>query len=561
MLRTWLALLCCLLPTACGSKRSAQSAAEDLFTEVCAHVRGCCSPGEADFYLGPYTDDETCVERLVEAGRRAGGVTLAAGPHLPAPLSIPNLEALDDAISRDRLGIDGAALDACLQWLRELPCNTAGAPDPDACAPPEEVETPCRIELIFRGQVSSGGGCSSPGTTLECKEGLACHAFDSLGTLGVCGTIGEIDDFCFIDGECRQGLYCQQLDGTCQTPRQVGEDCRYADPDDPSPPASTLLVECAPGLSCDPLTDVCVAPCQQGATCVADDDCDEAQGLLCILSRCDVPRALGLPCSTDAHCEAGYRCENNPTDPSTRVCLPLIADGQPCPFGGHNECGSGFCHPIGGVCLPQVAPPGLCASGLDFQCLDSWCDTTFVSCAISSECPTSMTCNTLEGRCEYSCLALLADGAACLRSTQCASGACVDDVCRTLPVPDGGACAANFECASGFCNYEAPRVCEQLPLADGRTCAAGDQCASGVCFDLMCGPGLSEGESCDDPLGPPCGPDLYCDDEAAPVCQSVRDTGGTCEADYQCRGDCTIAWSRPMCDPTPAVGTAICDGN
>jgi hypothetical protein len=171
-----------------------------------------------------------------------------------------------------------------------------------------------------------------------------------------------------------------------------------------------------------------------------------------------------------------------------------------------------------------------------------------------------MSCNVGAGRCEYSCVDLLGDGAECARPAQCASGACVDGSCRTLPTPDGQACTSDFECASGFCGYDSPRVCEQLPLADGRPCAAGAQCASQVCFASVCVAGSSEGEACGDPLEPPCGRDLYCAGEIPPVCRPVHDTGDLCEADDECRGDCVEAWSRPMCDPTPSPGAAICDG-
>jgi hypothetical protein len=558
--RIWPALVCCLLSTACSSKKSASSAAEDIFTEVCGHVSTCCSRGEADFYLGPYTSEETCVDRLVDAARR-GEVSLGPGPFLPSHLQIPNLQALESAISEGRMAIDGKALDACVEWLQALSCNTT-VPAEEGCQPPDApVDTPCHMELIFRGQVQAGEPCSSPGTRLECREDLACRTFDILGVLGICAEPGLVDDFCYTDGECRPDLYCRQLDGTCQLPHEEGEDCRYADPNDPAPPDSTLLVECASGLSCDPLSDTCVAACQQGAVCDLDEDCDQEQGLSCILSRCDLPRPLGLPCAIDEDCQENYRCEVDPVHPPQRICLPLIVNGQPCPFGAHNECASHFCHPFAGVCDAQVAPPGLCPTGLDMQCAGGYCDTTFIACAATDECPVAMNCNVAAGHCEYICTPLVADGDACDRPEQCASTVCVDDVCRTFPIPNGGPCSSNGECASNFCGLEVPRTCDQLPLADGRMCNQSAQCSSEVCFAGECVQGLMEGASCQDLLQPPCGANLYCDHQAdAPTCVPLQDAGGTCEADYQCRGDCVEAWSRPMCDPTPPTGGAICDG-
>ena len=72
---------------------------------------------------------------------------------------------------------------------------------------------------------------------------------------------------------------------------------------------------------------------------------------------------------------------------------------------------------------------------------------------------------------------------------------------------------------------------------------------------------MTQGEQCGDPFEPPCGRDLYCDEDASPaMCAPVHDAGASCEADDQCRGECTVMWARPMCDATPTAGGAICDG-
>jgi hypothetical protein len=304
-----------------------------------------------------------------------------------------------------------------------------------------------------------------------------------------------------------------------------------------------------------------VAACQQGATCSNDTECDEEQGLLCVISRCDVPRDLGLPCGSDRHCKPEYRCEPDPADLSRRICSPRIADEQPCPFGGHSECASGFCDPFTTTCGPKAALGGSCPSSLDQQCEEGWCDSTFIMCVTDGECPDSMFCDMFAGRCGYYCAAPLAEGADCFRDEQCASGTCEVGRCRTLPIPDGQPCATDVACASGFCGLDVPRVCEQLPLADGRACAIDDQCTSGACFAGTCVMGLSQGDACGDPTEPSCARDLYCDYAAdTPVCQPVNDAGAMCRTDDECRGECTEAWSRMMCEPTTPPAGAICDG-
>src|SRR5688572_176958 len=192
--RTWLALVTCLLTAACGSKKSARSVAEDLFTDVCDHVYGCCSAGEATFYLGPYTNQDSCVDRLVDASRRQEGLTLGPGPFLATPLFFPNLEALETAVSDGRIVVDGDALEACRSWLGEQPCNGQTPADPGFVCPALQPhpDGPCAVELLFRGQMANGDRCFIPGTTLECKSGLACLAFDATASFSVCGAPGDV---------------------------------------------------------------------------------------------------------------------------------------------------------------------------------------------------------------------------------------------------------------------------------------------------------------------------------------------------------------------------------
>jgi hypothetical protein len=321
-------------------------------------------------------------------------------------------------------------------------------------------------------------------------------------------------------------------------------------------------VRCDVGLSCDSLSDSCVAVCERGAACGDDDDCDDAQMLSCILGRCDLLRGDGQPCGVDDDCTEGLRCEPNPMEPEIRVCTPKLTQGMPCPaFTGNADCATGWCNSTTGVCDQPKTPGSLCPDGDDAQCANGYCQTTFVSCTLDTDCAGSNQCNESFDRCEFYCVAFKADGSPCATGSECASGACVVDVCRTLPLVDGSECESSLQCESEFCSFETPRVCATLPLADGRGCSSPFQCESRICYNDTCNPGLGEGQPCDDFTLPPCAFDYYCDPSLdPPECVLRLDAGEECEGDFHCRGDCVSRFGRMICDGTPPLNAAMCDG-
>src|SRR5688572_13181012 len=59
-------LLGAALSAACGgSSADPDTVAEDLAHQICELSFRCCSRGEVNFYLGPYVDQDDCVDRLV----------------------------------------------------------------------------------------------------------------------------------------------------------------------------------------------------------------------------------------------------------------------------------------------------------------------------------------------------------------------------------------------------------------------------------------------------------------------------------------------------------------
>ncbi len=558
-----------LVAAGCGSP-SAENVADDFAATVCNFGFDCCSRGEIDFFWGPYVTEDDCEARLINSAQVGSGVGITLPGMANVGLLLPNLGELQNAIDDGRTEVDGDALDACLAYIKEQGCNEFVAVDPElGCVPPPPpVETPCETELMFNGKIEENGPCSSPGFGFECEDGLICRNLGLFGVFGACVRPGVEGDFCFSDSECHEDFYCSQSNGRCTVFSQKDEPCAFSDPDDPSPSASTQLIKCDPSLSCDPVTDRCVEACQRGASCSTVADCDQEQMLQCIDGRCDLPRGEGLPCNSDLHCTMGLRCAQSLVNPGELECQEKLPNGTPCDTGGINDddCASGYCDTTNDFCTATSAEGGLCPSGRDQQCAAGWCENTIVLCNADDQCLGSGSCNLLNGRCQPYCVADIPDGGQCTRGAQCESTACVDLFCRTLPLADGEACSADFQCESLFCSFDNPRVCATPPLENGRGCGGDDECISGICFssggESRCNSGLGEGDACDDPFNnPPCGADLFCDTSLQPAtCVKVFEPGEDCEGSFQCRDQCVLKFARNMCNATPAIEAAVCDG-
>ncbi len=554
----------------------------DLAQAVCELMFRCCARGEVNVMLGPYVTADNCAQRLLNWTTYSSGGQLDLQDVIGEPVALQfyNLAALERATSEERGWIDGNAVQACLAFLSDASCNEVQeVPEVEGCVPPEPPPDPgpCDPDAMFVGLVKEGEACSSPGTSLECEEGLTCKADGQYGVFGECVRLGRIGDVCFNDVECQAELYCSQLYGTCEAYRQEGETCAYSDRDSLTPDPATLLVACDPelGLTCDTLSDTCVLACHQGASCATDDDCghEDDPDLQCILGRCDRPRAEGLPCGQDDDCGPDLACNLDPNDgtESLRVCLPQLESGEPCIV--HNQCLSEFCDPEERTCAARVDPDSPCPSGDSAQCRNGRCIQEPVSlCAEDADCPISGYCNPLTLRCGWYCVALRPDNADCVADTDCVSGDCVQERCRTLPLGNGEACDEDEDCESEFCNVaEDDPHCQELPLALGTPCWSHQQCESLVCFapdsatQSTCVVGREEGEACDpnDPSVEPCSPhQFYCDDWDAetPHCVRLLETGAACERSAQCRGECAIIVSRRLCTSAVREGRVICDG-
>jgi hypothetical protein len=545
-----------------GCAPNGSGAGQELASALCEKAAECCSDGEIRAIIGPYVTSTDCVDRLVTHASASPSGIVATIP-VGAGIALPNLNYLDQAIRENRIKVDGDMLYRCTEAINTAECNTAGADAGSVeptCKPVDPTLVPCDYNKLFVGLVGEEGHCATAsGSIPECAEGLFCL---NRGVDGVCVPRGKVGDYCFDDGACLTTLYCNQLSGTCQPKRKLGESCA-----EPGGFAQTDSVEipCDKYLECDPFARVCVAKCNEGFPCSSDSDCDQTQGLRCIVGYCDSVREENQPCSADnddnednddEDCSPGLRCEpdGDPTNNYTNVCVPKLADDVTGCL-AHADCQSDFCDPTGGTgtCRLKVPPNVPCPSQLHQQCAGGYCSPS--------------------GSCE----ALVADGGLCQYDYQCQSAACVALSCARPPLANGLRCTIDTQCTSRFCNYETNRYCDTKPLDNGKRCALSPSsptglntvCRSDVCLNGICAEGLPAGADCTPAVDkPPCGPMLYCDASLTPwACQPKHGPGDDCTSSAQCFGSCTtmsanfVQGERMICDAKAPPGGLVCGGN
>jgi hypothetical protein len=483
-----------------GGGGPAGDALEKLIEAQCGWLFGCCTRGELDVLLGPFTTGTAdCVDRVIAALESGNSEPpVEAGP---SDLLLYLIFALNDG----RVQLDDAGVDACVAELADTPCTEPppGTEDDEHCTPevPEVPSEACAPERIFVGTQQLGEECT-PSQPFECVPGLECVSF---GEIGVCAEPAVEGDYCFTDADCAEPLICDFEVGLCANGSGVGEPCSYNDPESPIP--GTEAQRCEPGLSCDPTNLVCVGTCAPGSPCTIDYECPELH--VCVLGACRTPGAGGADCEEAGDCISGV-CEA-----ATTTCKPVVNLGEPCTI--HTECSSGFCHPSNIVCAPQQPVGQPCTTNQDAECLDGFCDTAQAPAV---------------------CVAYGGNGAPCDYSNPCAEDfGCVGGTCTPKPLLNGSPCVANDDCVSELCWYN---FCE-----------------------AKAGPGAACGEGANDkPCQDAAYCDIELDDQGLPVgtCRNKVDSGAACDADEQCWGQCIVAWGRRMCDGTPEGGAAWCDG-
>jgi len=493
-------------PTAISTARTQMA---PLVNASCDWMFGCCSADELVYQVGGFTvDADDCSERLLDA--ITAGVPLELEQGGLSHDSAEELLVLALSINEDRVDVDPEAVSECAKSTRTRDCNIPNIVQGPVgrCIPSaNQAETdPCDPNEMFTGKQAVGDECDG---AWECAEGLRCVDF---GVAGVCAKLSDEGEGCFTDDECSAGLVCNYASGVCEAGAKAGESCMFAMPLDPVP--GTETVRCADGLTCDRNQQVCVGGfCAPGSPCedvVGDSDCPESYfcvGNVLNAPTCQIPGDEGAACSKADDCATGY-C--NPFD---EVCGARLLTGEQC--SSDQECQSGFCG--GGLCNPSFGAGAPCPSQDDRECQGGFCDASN---------PTMPLCTAFSG-----------EGAPCLTGVECnpALGLqCVDAICLSLPFPNGTTCADNSQCAS-------------------RACFMGE-CATGAVIGAQC---TSDGTS------EPCILGSFCEtmgDAVAGTCAPLRGSGESCVDNSQCWGDCIVRYGQRMCDSTPAVDTAWCDG-
>jgi hypothetical protein len=469
---------------------------EGLIGSLCAWDFQCCSRGELDFRLGPFTTDaEDCHDRYVEQLYSNNNIVETQRGDL--------LSTLAFAVRLDRSEPNPDMVQACQELIEHRSCNEPY--DGDVyCEPGDDpVENPCDLRNLFTGRQQVGEPCSEALSTLgfdiECIPGSSCEPLD--GTF-VCVQRGLVDEFCDVDGMCDEGLFCDISVGRCAEKSNVNEPCAFANDDEPDSGSETI--PCKEHLTCNPDTNTCVQYCSEGYDCWTDEQCP--QGHSCIpvdigdntytycLSRGDTN---GDRCDTDHDCIDSFHCAGG-------SCAADRTQGTDCTT--DNQCQAGlYCDLVGS---------GQCEIVLNANAL----------CTDTRQCNPSTTLGCMTGENGSRCrTALLPNGSPCVPGendggTWCASGVC-EDITDDLEY--------NPECHPGA---QVSQSCDDSPSTfDIRQCAQGLYCDEGFCQAKLDAGGDCRDDGAEQCLNGMCTPiweGEYCSDAVA---FEDIDTAATCD--------------------------------
>jgi hypothetical protein len=167
-----------------------------------------------------------------------------------------------------------------------------------------------------------------------------------------------------------------------------------------------------------------------------------------------------------------------------------------------------------------------------------------------------------------SCLAAIA-GATCVQMeadpTTGALAAC--DTVFTGAVANGAACARSDECATGWCNDATSSTCPYLCTAKkdlGVACTGDEECTSNACGGGKCVANVAG--AIDQPCGagsPQCQPGLYCQWQSTPpyasLCEARGAAGATCTDSDECLTGLGCA-DDGFCRPLVGAGASCAPG-
>lgn len=393
------------------------------------------------------------------------------------------------ACGNDRICRDYAQLSLC-----ERPCaSAADCGDEAACVlvgglpqcqtrGPRPAAEACTADAQCAALLCVNGTCAQTcAVDGGCPTGLACVT-DLLGALCRPAGFARAGDPCALAADCASGV-C--VGGVCT--------------------ASCARAACPAGQLCGRfLTGAfCLATCADSADCAPAAFCDAGlaaapvcfwrganpEGEGCARHRdCASGRCVGDRCRAacaDGQCAAGEICAALADGAGAACVTEPRAAGVACAGGDCAEgtrCVAGTCQP---ACAAGCPEGSLCAEGADGQAV------CHPGCRDATDCRPGRTCQRLDGAAAHCTdVGPLADGAACVRSAQCSSGACLGGVCRAPcgTCPSGERCVALA--GGGYCLPEGAG-------GPGAPCIGAEDCAGLLCAEGRCAPPCPAGTCAD----------------------------------------------------------------
>ena len=385
--------------------------------------------------------------------------------------------------------IPGVSYGACIEAKKPAggACSSAGQCASSlcaagSCAAPCAGIADCPAGQGCQAQPGGAGACVPLGSkgegavcggSLECKSGLCAD----LGKGFVCGKLCSATLACYADQQCAPltggGGVCvatpkKAADGAaCQNSSDcvsnlcvgVGSTALCTAACAPSKP-------CASGYDCVPLQGgggACLKAATKkpaGQPCQFSSDC---QSNICISVSATAGQCAD-DCSVTLQCPAGFVCEKLQSAKSACFALGPAQVGDKCASG--TDCQSATCLKDGSS--------GYCSK----------------ACAAVVDCPCGMTCVAVTGgkACAKGAkVACVPTGAACAQTAECAGGACIGGTCIELcSVFAASACAGGLKCLR-LQPGGSEGVCGKVGVAaNGTACGKDADCASGLCHAGQC---------------------------------------------------------------------------
>lgn len=454
-----------------------------------------------------------------------------------------------------------------------LGCDGPRAPETPGPSEPGPAPEPCGDE----GSCGAGKICSDVpyqgGVVPSCVEACdvaedGCPPGTFCDELGRDPARGVCTPRCQGDGECGEGLSCDERSGRCVCSSDAACNDRL------EPRADERPFVCHEGS--------CTHSCRESADCPCGSICDEGACVIgcgdssecCGTSRCEEGRCTPPEAAPDgSHCNAPEDCDSG-------LCLTSVYSRGLCVSDVVRECVPGACVAgmgCGAVYIPWIDEMvGVCAPGCgeDSDCpTGTSCELTvevagapgrmacLPTCSGSSDCgphercdEASSTCGCADDQgCKVYGAAAKCETSQCVCDPDCEGRSCGDDGCGG----SCGTCEAGFRCGeggvcAGVCGESTPfTVCP-----GGGLCPPNSTCAGQSC---RCDPGY-QAQTCSGIPCPDCGGDWRCG-PCTPSCEGKMcgddGCGGSCGS---CGLDMACAEDGSHCLPTGGGGDPSCPG-